>query len=80
MPWRQHLRGAEAAVPPGGWSRWNRWLLAATDRSGHRAFGAIADNGRTAICEALQPIMAPDAVLCTDGHAAFWRIARDLMT
>lgn len=41
------------------------------------AFEAIADAGETAIAGTLLPVMAPDAVLCTDGHATYERIAKD---
>ena len=41
------------------------------------AFEAIADAGQTAIFGALLPVMARDAVLCTDGHATYERIAKD---
>lgn len=61
----------------GGWRAWQKKLLAATDRAGHRAFEAIADAGQTAISGALLPVMAPDAVLCTDGHATYERIAKN---
>jgi len=70
-------RGASATAPPGGWRAWERKLLAATDRAGHRAFEAIADAGQAAISGPLLPAMAPDAVLCTDGHATCERIAKD---
>ena len=36
-----------------------------------------ADAGQTAISGALLPVMARDAVLCTDGHATYGRIAKD---
>ena len=78
MPWSEYLkRSATVRTPPGGWSRWRKTLLAATDRSGHRAVEAIPDNGQAAISAALLPIMAPDAVLCTDGHATYGRITKD---
>ena len=78
LRWRDYKRrGASSAAPPGGWRAWEKKLLAATDRTGHRAFEAIADAGQAAIPGALQPVMAPDAVLCTDGHATYERIAKD---
>jgi hypothetical protein len=52
-------------------------LLAATDRAGHRAFATIADAGQSAISGALLPVLARDAVLCTDGFATYERIAKD---
>ncbi|CUH40407.1 Transposase [Jannaschia seosinensis] len=51
--------------------------LPATDRGGHRVFEAITDAGQRAISGALLPVMARDAVLCTDGLATYARIARD---
>ena len=76
--WRaDRRRGGSATAPPDGWRAWEKTLLAATDRAGHRAFEAIADACRTAISGALLPVMAPDALLCTDGHATYERIAKD---
>jgi len=82
LRWHDYKRrGAPSTAPPGGWRAWERKLLAATDRTGphrgHRAFNAIADAGRAAISGALLPVMAPHAVLCTDGHATYERIAKD---
>jgi transposase-like protein len=78
LRWRDYLRrGAVSTAPPGGWRAWEKKLLAATDRAGHRAFEAIANASQTAISGALLPVMAPDAVLCTDGHATYERIAKD---
>ena len=76
--WQDYRRrGAAATTPPGGWKAWEKKLLAATDRAGHRAFEAISDAGQAAISGALLPVMARDAVLCTDGHATYERIAKD---
>lgn len=78
LRWRDYRRrGASWTAPPGGWRAWEKKLLAATDRAGHRVFEAIADAGQVAISGALLPVMAPDAVLCTDGHASYERIAKD---
>ena|SRR5680860_760101 len=78
LRWRAYRRRSDASTaPPGGWRAWEKKLLAATDRAGHRAFEAVADAGQAAISGALLPVMAPDAVLCTDGHATYERIAKD---
>ena len=78
LKWRAYRRrGGSATPPPGGWRAWDKKLLAATDRAGHRAFEAIADAGQTAISSALLPVLARDVVLCTDGHATYERIAKD---
>lgn len=78
LRWRDYTRrGASAKTPPGGWRAWERKRLAATDRAGHRAFEAIANAGQAEISSVLLPVMAPDAVLCTDGHTTYERIAKD---
>jgi hypothetical protein len=78
LRWRDYKRrGASCTAPPGGWRAWEKKLLAATDHAGHRAFEAIADAGQAAISGALLPVMAPDAVLCTDGFVTYERIAKD---
>ena len=78
LRWRAYRRrGGSATPPPGGWRAREKKLLAATDRAGHRAFEAIADAGQAAISGALLPLLARDAVLCTDGHASYERIAKE---
>lgn len=78
LRWRAYRRRRGSTIaPPGGWRAWEKKLLAATDRAGHRAFEAIADAGQTAISGALLPVLARDAVLCTDGFATYERIAKD---
>jgi len=78
LRWRVYRRrGGSATAPPGGWRAWEKKLLAATDRAGQRTFETIADAGQTPISGALLPVMAPDAVLCTDGFATYERIAKD---
>lgn len=76
-PWAFYLsRNAALTRPPGGWRAWHKNLLAATDRSGHRAFEAVANVSLPSISAALLPIMAPDAVLCTDGHLTYEQLAK----
>jgi len=76
-PWVFYTkRNATIKAPPGGWQAWNKNLLAITDRAGHRAFEAIDNVGEKAVSTALLPTMAPDAVLCTDGHATYKGIAK----
>jgi hypothetical protein len=61
-----------------GWlAGWEKKILAATDSAGHRAFEVFADGSQAAISGALLPVMARDAVLCTDGFATSERIAKD---
>ena len=69
--WRIYRRRSDASkAPPGGWRAWERKLIAATDFAGNRAVEVIANAGQAAISGALLPVMAPDAVLGTDGLAA----------
>lgn len=76
-PWRYYLSwNAKVKTPPGGWRVWDRNLLAATDRSGHRAFEAIPNVSLPAVSNALLPVMASDAVLCTDGHLTYETLAK----
>jgi hypothetical protein len=76
-PWVYYLkRNAKVKTPPGGWAAWNKNLLAVTDRGGHRAFEHIPDVSEAAVSAAILPIIAPDSVLCTDGHVTYERIAK----
>jgi transposase-like protein len=68
---------AKVKTPPGGWQAWNKNLLAITDRSGNRVFEAIPSVSLPDVQAVLLPVMAPDAVLCTDGHATYERISKD---
>jgi hypothetical protein len=78
LTWRAYRRrGGSATAPPGGWRAWEKKLLAATDRAGHRFVEAIADAGQAAISGAPLPVLARDAVLCTDGFATYERIAKE---
>lgn len=77
-PWRFYTSlYATVKIPPGGWRAWDKNLLAMTDRSGHRAFEAIPSVSQVDVQTVLLPAMAPDAVLCTDGHATYEKIAKD---
>ena len=51
-------------------------LLAVTDRGSHRALEAVDRVTEQEVSEARLPVMAPDAVLCTDGHATYEKIAK----
>lgn len=76
-PWRFYTsRNATVTTPPGGWRAWDKNLLAMTDRSGNRAFEAIPSVSQVDVQAVLVPAMAPDAVLCTDGHATYQKIAK----
>ena len=72
--WRDYRRGE---APPGGWQSWLLKFLAAANRDGRRAFEAIGDAGYDEISAPLLSVMAPDAILCTDGWATYGSIARD---
>lgn len=77
QPWASYLcRNATVKAPPGGWRAWDRNLLAATDRSGHRVFEAVADMSLPVVSASLLPVMAPDTVLCTDGHLTYECLAK----
>lgn len=76
-PWRFYKnRNATVKAPPGGWLAWNKNLVAVTDRGGHRAMEAVNKVTEHEVSAALLPTMAPDAVLCTDGHATYEAIAK----
>jgi hypothetical protein len=69
LRWRDYKRhGASCTAHRGGWWVWEKKLLAATDRTGHRAFQAISDAGQKAISVAL---------LYADGFVTYERIAKD---
>ena len=72
--WRDYRRGEK---PPGGWQNWQTKFLAATNRGGRRAFEAVADAGQEEISIPLLRVLAPDAVLCTDGWKTYAKVARD---
>ena len=52
-----------------GLSRWQLPILTAVDRSGMRLFERIANTRRVTIHAALSPVVAKDAVLCSDPRA-----------
>lgn len=58
-----------------GLSRWQLPLLTITDRSGHRFLERIKNRSIPVIDAALSPVVATDAVLCTDGAAAYARFS-----
>lgn len=58
-----------------GLSRWQLPLLTITDRSGHRFLEQIKNRSIPVIDAALSPVVAMDAVLCTDGAAAYARFS-----
>ena len=77
-PWGFYIsHNATVKAPPGGWRAWNKNLLAATDRSGHRAFEAIPDvMSAGGLPRHFCSVMALDAVLCTDGHLTYETFAK----
>lgn len=58
-----------------GLSRWQLPLLTITDRSGHRFLEQIKNRSIPVINAALRPVVATDAVLCTDGAAVYARFS-----
>lgn len=58
-----------------GMSRWQLPLLTITDRSEHRFLERIKNRSIPVIDAALSPVVATDAVLCTDGAAAYARFS-----
>lgn len=59
-----------------GLSRWQLPLLTVMDRGGSRFLERIPDRRSITIDAALWPVVAPDAVLCSDGAAAYTIFAR----
>lgn len=60
----------------GGWRAWDKNLVAITDRAGHRAFEAVESMDLEQVTPVLLPVMAPDSVLCTDGHLTYEVMAK----
>lgn len=83
--WVRYIRGCGPKPPRRRWyeygkkgipmmrglSRWQLPILTVADRGGARRFQRIAGRSNGTILMALTPIIAPDAVLCTDGMKAY---------
>ncbi|WP_339948873.1 hypothetical protein [uncultured Albimonas sp.] len=54
-----------------GLSRWQLPLLTLVDRSGARLLERIPDRRTTTIAAALRPVVAPDAIICSDKASAY---------
>ena len=59
-----------------GLSRWQLPILTVADRSGARRFQRVSGRSNGTIRMALEPIVAHDSVLCTDGMKAYAAFAR----
>src|SRR5918911_681162 len=87
--WRHRFLRAPAGAPPGrprrrGGPAGKRGLsaeqvpaLIARDRAGHTADAVLPDLGAEAIAAALGPVVAEDAVLCSDGAKAYAAFAAE---
>ena len=69
--WREWRRRGSAM--PLGASRWRVPVLAMVERAGARRAGRLEDHNATSLHAALDPALPRDAVLCSDGDAAFAR-------
>ena len=58
-----------------GLSRWQLPILTIADRSGAQRYQRIPGRSKGAIYSALFPLVAEDAVLCSDGHAGYSALA-----
>lgn len=58
-----------------GLSRWQLPILTVADRSGARRFQRIPGRSKGAVYTALLPLVAKDAVLCSDGHSGYSALA-----
>ena len=58
-----------------GLSRWQLPILTLADRSGAQRFQRIPGRSKGAIYSALLPLVAKDAVLCSDGHDGYSALA-----
>lgn len=59
-----------------GLSKWQLPILTVVDRSGARCFERIPNRNHSTIRRALSPMLAPDAVLCTDAHPAYKALSK----
>ncbi|MFZ3584941.1 IS1595 family transposase [Loktanella sp. DJP18] len=76
-PRRRWYEYGEKGIPMmRGLSRWQLPILTVADRGGARRFQRIAGRSNGTIQMALSPIVARDAVLCTDGLAGYAAFAQ----
>jgi hypothetical protein len=59
-----------------GLSKWQLPILTVVDRSGARCLQRIPNRNHSTIKQALSPMLAPDAVLCTDAHPAYEALSK----
>ena len=76
MPRASRKRGGKAATP--GLSDEQIPVLICRDRTGSTTDFILEKDDRTHIFEALKPILASDAILCTDGSRAMIGVARKI--
>src|SRR3954447_19698031 len=78
-PWRRPARAATAPARRAkrGLSAEQVPALIARDRAGHTADAVLPDLGAEAIGAALAPVVADDAVLCSDGAKAYAAFAAE---
>ena len=74
LRWWAYGRGGPPKMP--GYSPWQMPLLGVADRNGHASVARLANTKHPTIAAALLPLVASDAVLCTDGGAQYGVIAR----
>lgn len=76
MRWYEY--GKKGIAMKRGLSRWQMPILTVADRGGAKSFQRIANRSNSTIHAALLPIVAPDAVLCSDGAQAYAAFAGSL--
>lgn len=59
-----------------GLSKWQLPILTVADRSGARHFQLLPNRKNRTLQEALQPLVAADAVLCSDGAKGYAKLAK----